>query len=231
MSTLNPTYTDEIFHLSIPVLAVDIVLFTLYKDQLCVVLVPWRQEWAHGKFTLPGGIIGRGETLDEAADRVLKRDTNIINVYKEQLYAFSAHGRDARGDVISCAYYTLVGTQAFFSFIDLTKVSLIPYDQVSRETVAYDHSDIIRYAYQRLQWKMEYTDIVKSILPEKFTLRQLQDVYEIVFEKPFDKRNFRKKVLSLGMLEELDEFDTTSSKRPAKLYTFSHKELKIVGIL
>jgi 8-oxo-dGTP diphosphatase len=175
--------------------------------------------------------MGRSETLDEAADRVLKRDTNIINVYKEQLYTFSAHGRDSRGDVISCAYYTLVGTQTFLSFIDLTKVSLIPYDLVSRETVAYDHADIISYAYQRLQWKMEYTDIVKSILPEKFTLRQLQDVYEIVFEKSFDKRNFRKKILSLGMLEELQEFDTTSSKRPAKLYTFSHKELKIVGIL
>lgn len=96
MSTLHPEYTDDIFNLSIPVLAVDIVLFTVYKEQLCVVLVPGRNEWAHGKLTLPGGIIGRGETLEEAADRILKRDTNISEVYKEQLYTFSAKGRDDR---------------------------------------------------------------------------------------------------------------------------------------
>jgi ADP-ribose pyrophosphatase YjhB (NUDIX family) len=77
MSTLHPTYTDDIFNLSIPVLAVDIVLFTLYRDELCVVLVPGRNEWAKGRLTLPGGIIGRGEILDEAADRILERDTSI----------------------------------------------------------------------------------------------------------------------------------------------------------
>ena len=231
MSTLNPTYTDDIFNLSIPVLAVDIVLFTLYKDQLCVVLVPGRNEWAHGKLTLPGGIIGRGETLDEAADRILVRDTNITDVYKEQLYTFSAHNRDDRGDVISCSYYTLVGAQAFLSRIDLTKVALVPYTQISTETVAYDHANIIQYAYQRLQWKMEYTNVVRNILPNKFSLRELQEVYEIIMNKAFDKRNFRKKILSLDMLNETNEFDTSASKRPAKLYTFSAQELKIIGII
>lgn len=231
MSTLHPTYTEDIFKLSIPVLAVDIVLFTLYKDQLCVVLVPGRNEWAQGKLTLPGGIIGRGETLDEAADRILERDTNIAWVYKEQLYTFSAHNRDDRGDVISCSYYTLVGTQAFLSRIDFTKVALVPYSQVSSDTVAYDHAHIIQYAYQRLQWKMEYTNIVRNILPNKFSLRELQNIYEIIMDKAFDKRNFRKKILSLGMIIETTEFDTTASKRPARLYTFSDSELKIIGIL
>jgi 8-oxo-dGTP diphosphatase len=231
MSTLNPTYTDDIFSLSIPVLAVDIVLFTLYKEQLCVVLVPGRNEYTKGKLTLPGGIIGRGETLDGAADRILKRDTNIQDVYKEQLYTFSWKDRDDRGDVISCSYYTLVGARMFLSQIDLTKVALLPYDQVNRETVAYDHADIIQYAYQRLRWKMEYTNIVKSILPERFTLRELQHVYEIIFGKEFDKRNFRKKVLSLDMIHETEEYDTENSKRPARLYTFTDHELKIIGIL
>jgi 8-oxo-dGTP diphosphatase len=78
---------------------------------------------------------------------------------------------------------------------------------------------------------MEYTDVIKSILPTRFTLRELQDVYEMIFDKPFDKRNFRKKILSLEMLEETPEYDTENSKRPAKLYTFGQKELKIVGIL
>ena len=231
MSTLNPTYTDDIFHLSIPVLAVDIVLFTLYRDELCVVLVPGRNEWTHGKLTLPGGIIGRWETLDEAADRILDRDTNITDVYKEQLYTFSWKDRDDRGDVISCSYYTLVGAQAFLSKIDLTRVVLMPYDEVSRDTVAYDHADIIAYAYQRLKWKMEYTNVVKSILPDRFTLRELQEVYETIFQKDFDKRNFRKKILSLDMLIETTEWDKENSKRPAKLYTFSDTELKIIGIL
>lgn len=119
----------------------------------------------------------------------------------------------------------------FLSQIDLTKVALLPYDQVNRETVAYDHADIIQYAYQRLRWKMEYTNIVKSILPERFTLRELQHVYEIIFGKEFDKRNFRKKVLSLDMIHETEEYDTENSKRPARLYTFTDHELKIIGIL
>ncbi len=107
----------------------------------------------------------------------------------------------------------------------------MPYDEVSRDTVAYDHADIITYAYQRLKWKMEYTNVVKSILPESFTLRELQDVYETIFQKEFDKRNFRKKILSLGMLVETAEWDKENSKRPAKLYAFSDTELKIIGIL
>ena len=231
MSTLHPTYTDDIFSLSIPVLAVDIVLFTFYRDQLCVVLVPGRNEWAHGRLTLPGGILGRGETLEEAADRILERDTNISGVYKEQLYTFSSHGRDDRGDVISCSYYTLVWSQVFLSRIDLTRVALLPYDQVSRDTVVYDHAEIIAYAYQRLQWKMEYTNVARNILPAQFSLRELQNVYELIFTKTFDKRNFRKKILSLGMLVETSEYDTTSSKRPARLYRFSDTDLKIIGIL
>ena len=107
----------------------------------------------------------------------------------------------------------------------------MPYDQVSHDTVAYDHADIIAYAYQRLQWKMEYTNIARNILPIQFSLRQLQNVYELVFKKVFDKRNFRKKILSLGMLVETSEYDTTSSKRPARLYRFSDTDLKIIGIL
>lgn len=231
MSTLHPTYTPDIFNLSIPVIAVDIVLFTLYKDQLCVVLVPGRNEYTQGRLTLPGGIIGRGETLDEAADRILKRDTNIEKVFKEQLYTFSEHGRDDRWDVISCSYYTLVGTRAFLFSIDLTRVALLPYKEVSRNTVAYDHADIITYAYKRLKWKMEYTNVVKSILPPRFTLRELQNVYEIIFDKTFDKRNFRKKVLSLDLIHETEEYDTVNSKRPAKLFEFSDHELQIIGIL
>lgn len=111
--------------------------------------------------------------------------------------------------------------------IDLTKVSLMPYVQVSHDTVAYDHPEIITYAYQRLKWKMEYTNVARNILPDEFTLRELQSVYEMVFQKAFDKRNFRKKILSMGLIEETGNHDTTSSKRPAMLYRFRDKDLLI----
>jgi 8-oxo-dGTP diphosphatase len=230
MSTLAPTYTDDIFNLSIPVLAVDIVLFTIYKEQLCIVLVPGRNEWAEGKLTLPGWIIGRGETLEEAADRILYRDTNISKVYKEQLYTFSAHGRDTRWDVISCVYYTLVDTSQFLSQIDLTRVSLIPVGQISKDNTAYDHAEIIAYAKKRLEWKMEYTDVVKNILPEEFTFTRLQKMYEIVFGKMFDKRNFRKKIQWLDMITESGWVDRSGSKRPAKLYRFTTEGLNMMEV-
>lgn len=96
--------------------------------------------------------------------------------------------------------------------------------------MAYDHADIIRYARQRLEWKMEYTNVSQNILPARFSLSRLQEVYETVFGHPFDKRNFRKKLLATGMLRETDELDRESSNRPAKLYEFSDKELKIVEV-
>ncbi len=111
--------------------------------------------------------------------------------------------------------------------IDLTKVSLIPYVQVSHDTVAYDHPEIIKYAYQRLKWKMEYTNVARNILPNEFTLRELQSVYEMIFQKPFDKRNFRKKILSMNLINETGNYDSVSSKRPAMLYQFRDKELLI----
>lgn len=96
--------------------------------------------------------------------------------------------------------------------------------------MAYDHADIIKYARQRLEWKMEYTNISQNILPARFALSRLQEVYEIIFGHTFDKRNFRKKFLSTGMLRETKELDRESSNRPAKLYEFCDKELKIVEV-
>ncbi len=96
--------------------------------------------------------------------------------------------------------------------------------------MAYDHADIIAYARQRLEWKMEYTNIAQNILPKRFSLSRLQEVYEIIFGQTFDKRNFRKKILSSGVLDETDELDRESSNRPAKLYEFNDKDLKIVKV-
>jgi len=133
--------------------------------------------------------------------------------------------------VISTVYYALVNSQILLASLDLTRAHIVPTKDVfASKIMAYDHADIVKYARQRLEWKMEYTNISQNILPARFSLSRLQEAYEIIFEHAFDKRNFRKKILSTGMLRETDELDRESSNRPAKLYEFSDKELKIMGV-
>jgi 8-oxo-dGTP diphosphatase len=222
-------FTPDIFHLSIPVVAMDIVIFTVYRDTLCVVLMPGLRENSVGKLVLPGGIIAHGESLDTSFDRILEAKTGITGIYKEQLATFGDADRDTRGHVISVVYYALVDTNMFLDKIDMTKTILLPLSEVTTETIAYDHAKIILYARQRLEWKMGYTTIIKNILPECFTLSQLQHVYEVVFGKTFDKRNFRKKILALGIIEETGIKNKSSSKRPAELYRFSDKDVKMLA--
>jgi 8-oxo-dGTP diphosphatase len=224
-------YSPDIFQLSIPVPAMDIVIFTVYRDALCVVLAPGTHENARGKMVLPGGIIARGESFETSFDRILLAKTGITGMYKEQLATFGDPERDARGHVLSVVYYALVDTNIFLGQIDMTKIVLLPLSEVSSEKIAYDHAKIIQYARQRLEWKMEYTTIIRNILPKEFTLSQFQQMYEMVFNKTFDKRNFRKRILSLKILAETGEKNTLDSKRPAMLYRFIGKEMKVLSII
>lgn len=139
--------------------------------------------------------------------------------------------RDSRGHVISIVYYALVDSQILLSSLNLTRTRMIPVEEIfAGNIMAYDHADIVKYARQRLGWKMEYTNVSQNILPARFSLSRLQEVYEIIFGHSFDKRNFRKKFLSTGMLRETDELDRESSNRPAKLYEFCDKDLKIMEV-
>lgn len=190
-------FTPNIFALSIPVLALDVVIFTIYKGSLCVVSVPGKNDNSLGRAVLPGGIVANGESLEIAYDRILKSTTGISGVYKEQLYTFGDPDRDSRGHVVSVVYYALVDQQTLLDQIDLTRVLITPMDQVSEATFAYDHSNIVHYAKQRLEWKMEYSNIAQNILHDRFTLTALQNIYEAIFNRSFDKRNFRKKILAL----------------------------------
>lgn len=122
----------------------------------------------------------------------------------------------------------------FFKNIDFTKVAIVKYKDINEKNIGFkdknigsDHFEIIQYAKQRLEWKLEYTNVAKEILPEKFKMSQLQAVYEMITEKIYDKRNFQKKIFSLQILLETGEFDS-STNRPAKLYTFKDKDLKII---
>lgn len=228
--TIRQEFTQNIFGLSIPVLALDVVIFTIYHGALCLVLAKRDKEPSKDTYILPGGIVKAGMSLEDNFDDILLRKTGIKGVYKEQLYSFGEPDRDTRGHIVSVAYYALVDKEILLETADLTRVQLVEYNSLDTTPIGFDHERIIRYAHQRLMWKIEYTNIAANILSKQFTLSELQQVYEMILGKELDKRNFRKKILSLDMVRETGELDRVSSNRPAKLYEFTDKELKIVEV-
>lgn len=220
-------------NLSIPIPTLDIVIFTVYRGELCVVLL--KNE--NNEYTLPGWIIAAGYSLEQNFDNILERKTGITGVYKEQLYTFWEVNRDKRGHTLSIAYYALVWVDKFLSAVDFTKVEIVKYDNLGEKQiwnkvtkVGFDHAEIISYANQRLKWKLEYTNVAKDMLWKSFRLSQLQEVYEIVLWKKLDKRNFQKKLMKLGIVQETWKLDKTTN-RPAKLYEFVDEELKVYEVL
>ncbi len=218
--------------LTIPVLALDIVIFTIYKGELCVLVTKRIEDGVHG-YSLPGSIVSKGFTLEQNFDEMLKRKTGISSgVYKEQLYTFGddVH-RDPRGHVIALAYYALVKAENFLTQVDFTQVDIVTIEQALSLNLFYQHGEILRYALDRLKGKLGYTDIIKNLLPETFRISQMQKLYEIILGRSLDKRNFQKKIFSLGIIEETGEKDT-STNRPAKLYRFGEKRsLKFIDML
>lgn len=209
-----------------PALTVDCVVFGLDEEDLKVLLVRRGLEPFEGRWALPGGFVRMEESLEEAARRELQEEAGIRPNVLEQLYTFGQPERDPRGRVVTVAYFALVKLSdhrvqaatdareaAWFSVWDLPRL-------------AFDHGDILSVALQRLKGKVRYQPLGFELLPPKFTLTQLQRLYEKVLEKPLDKRNFRKKILSMGLLEELDEVEQDVSHRAARLYRFDHKKYK-----
>lgn len=218
--------------LTIPILALDFVIFTVYKNELCVLVTKREEEGVHG-YSLPWSIVSKWFTLDENFDEMLKRKTGITSgVYKEQLYTFwNDINRDPRGHVIALAYYALVKAEDFLTQVDFTKVDIVTIEQAFQLHLFYQHDEILEYALKRLQGKLWYTDIVKNLLPETFRISQIQKMYEIILGRTLDKRNFQKKIFSLKIIEETGELDK-STNRPAKLYKFTNKkELTFVDML
>lgn len=208
-----------------PAVAVDTLIFTIRENKLMVLLIQIGSGPYEGKWALPGGIVQIDETLDRSAKNILKKKAGIKGIYMEQLYTFSGLKRDVRGRMISVAYFALVNsnklnlkTMDYYSDIDWVDVNKLP-------KMAFDHKEIIDYGLDRLRAKIEYSNIVYGLLPETFTLTEMQQVYERILGTKIDKRNFRKKILSLDILKGTDKIKQGVRHRPAKLYQFKKREL------
>lgn len=212
--------------------AVDIVIFTIQSGVLKVLLVKRKIEPYRGQFAIPGGFIHDDEDLDEAALRELREETGVTDVYLEQLYSFGKPKRDPRGRVISISYFALISANRKLSAgSDAAEASWWPMKELP--TLAFDHAGILNYALERLRNKLEYTTVGFQLLPAKFTLVQLQEVYEAILDKKLDKRNFRRKMSLLKILKPLNEYQP-SARRPAQLFRFVAsrlEKLKNRGIL
>jgi 8-oxo-dGTP diphosphatase len=211
---------------------VDIVIFTIQEGVLKVLLIKRRIPPFLGQTAIPGGFVLKDEDLDQAALRELKEETGVSDVYLEQLYSFGKPDRDPRGRVVTVAYFALISPdRKLTAGSDAAAAAWYSIDHLP--PLAFDHETILNYALERLRNKLEYTTVGFQLLPEKFTLTELQEVYEAILGKKLDKRNFRRKMSVLKILKPLSEH-RRGGQRPAQLYRFvaaRFEKLKDKGIL
>jgi 8-oxo-dGTP diphosphatase len=210
-----------------PSVSVDLVIFTIADDDLKVLLIRRGVDPFKGCWALPGGFVGISESLEDAAARELEEEVGVTNVYLEQLYTFGDPNRDPRGRVISVAYFALIDAerQRIVAASDAADAKWYPvFDAGTGMKLAFDHRQILDYAVWRLRNKIEWTTVGYELLPNKFTLSELQRVYEIILQRPVDKRNFRKKILAQGQIRELNETRSDVAHRPARLYSFREEQ-------
>ncbi|HRX79908.1 MAG TPA: NUDIX domain-containing protein [Pirellulaceae bacterium] len=205
-------------------LTVDCVVFGLDDDDLKVLLIQRNLPPFEGRWALPGGFVRIDESLEESARRELREETGIENVYLEQLYTIGEIDRDPRERVVTVTYYALVKLtdHQVQAATDARNAAWFAVDDVP--ALAFDHAKILEMAHERLRGKVRYQPIGFELLPAKFTLRQIQHLYEVVLDRPLDKRNFRKKILSMDILVELDEVETDVAHRAARLYKFDRRK-------
>ncbi len=204
-------------------LTVDCVVFGLDEEDLKVLLIQRGLPPFEGHWALPGGFVRVDETLDDAARRELHEETGLERVYLEQLYTVGDIDRDPRERVVTVAYYALVrlSDHRVQAATDAREAACFAIDDLP--DLAFDHGKILATAHERLRGKVRYQPIGFELLPNKFALRELQHLYEVILDRPLDKRNFRKKILSMGILVELDEIETDVAHRAARLYRFDRK--------
>ncbi|HEY6723113.1 MAG TPA: NUDIX domain-containing protein [Polyangiaceae bacterium] len=207
-----------------PALTVDCVVFATYDEGLRVLLIRRGEEPFAGGWALPGGFVRVDETTEAAARRELEEETGLKSAYLEQLYTFSRVDRDPRERVVSVAYYALVKPSALAAGSDARSAEWI--DVTRLPELAFDHDEILEMALARLRGKIRYQPIGFELLPQKFTLGQLQRLYETILGRELDKRNFRRSFLRMGVLQALDEMEAGVAHRPSQLYRFDRAEYR-----
>lgn len=199
--------------------AVDCIIFGFDGQELKLLLVKRNFPPAKGEWSLMGGFLKKDESLDNAAARVLFKLTGLQKVYLEQLYSYGKIDRDPGERVISAAYYALVKIDEYDEKL-LKKYNAKWFLINGFPDLIFDHNIMVNKALKRLKRKAQSQPIGFELLPEKFTIPQLQKLYETIFQKEFDKRNFRKKILGFQVLQKFDEKEKKSSKKGAYLYRF-----------
>lgn len=211
--------------------ATDTAIVTIRDGVLNVLLIQMKKVPFEGMWALPGGLLGEEETTLAAASRILKTQTGVADVFLEQLATFDNVNRDPAGRVVSVAYYALLPD------MDLQLKTTDKYADVrwwpikKLPALAYDHKMVVKEAIDRIAAKIQYTNIVWSLLPKEFTLTELQRVYEIILDKDLDKRNFRKRIEDLELIKPTGKMRTGMAHRPAALYQFKHRKLEYVQVM
>lgn len=200
--------------------AVDCIIFGFDEDGLKLLLLKRTFEPAQGQWSLMGGIVNVDESVDAAAARVLEELTGLNNVYLDQLCVFSDVDRYPDNRVISVAYSALINIELYNKEL-VEKYNAYWININALPPLAFDHSKMVAKALKSLQQMAVNQPMGLNLLPEKFTLTQLQRLYEAIFQRELDKRNFRKKILAMGVLRKLNEKDKTSSRRGAFKYRFN----------
>ncbi|HAE67777.1 MULTISPECIES: NUDIX hydrolase [Sphingobacterium] len=209
-----------------PAVTVDCVIFGFDKNQLKVLLTKRAIEPFLGKWAFPGGFIQEDENADDCAIRKLQEEAGLKDIFLEQLYTFSNLARDPRGRVISIAYYALVRPDAYTleAGVDIDAVQWFGIDE--KLDLAFDHKQILNTAIQRLRGKIRYQPIGFELLPKQFTLPDLHNLYETVLQRSIDRGNFRKKILSMGLLIDHSDKQKDRRARAAKIYSFDRVKYK-----
>ncbi len=214
-------------------LAVDCIIFgyDILEKEIKLLLFKRIVEPAKGRWSLAGGFVDKNESLDDAASRILRKLTGLESVYMKQLYAYGETDRDPGDRVISVAYFALITIRDINK--ELAEQNGVSWRSLSRlPDLIFDHPLMVKHALTDLQNQIKIRPVGFELLPEKFTLVQLQDLYEAIYQRKIDKRNFRKKILSMGILEKLDEKERETSKKGAYYYKFNegtYKRLKQNG--
>ena len=215
-------------------LTVDAVVFGYEEGKISVLLIKRKYEPFKDKWAIPGGFVLNDESLEEAVERELQEETGIKINYLEQLYTFGNPSRDPRGRVVSIAYFGLVRPNTFkiFASTDAAEVAWFNINELPE--LSFDHKEILEIAIKRLQGKITYEPIGFELLDKKFPFSDLEKLYTTLLGREIDRRNFRKKIVSLNVLDELNEKVSKGSGRPANLFQFNQKryfQLKKEGII